>query len=167
MIRRAAPGDAVALAQLQVRTLWATYGPYVEHDKIAAVLPRLEPGWRERLAPRADGLEVWVSEQDGVIDGWVTVGPSRDPDARPGDGELHAIYVEPERIGTGLGRALLARAEERLDATDHPAATLWTLTPNTQARAFYERHGWTEDERPGDNPYADWSPSVRYRKVLS
>jgi ribosomal protein S18 acetylase RimI-like enzyme len=91
------------------------------------------------------------------------VGPSRDETAV---GELYAIYVDPDDWSRGAGRALIARAEERL-AEDYGVATLWVLEGNPRARRFYEAAGWQVDgarqavERLGASP-----AEVRYRKRL-
>jgi GNAT superfamily N-acetyltransferase len=168
--RRAEPADAPALAALQVRSWWVAYGSFVAHEKIERAAARVPDAWAERLV---DGTgvdehdETWVSEHDGVLTGFIGVGTARDPDARPGDGEVRTIYVDPPRFGTGDGHALLERGEERLAALGFAAATLWVLSENGGARAFYERHGWTPDERPGENPYAEWGASTRYRKRLA
>jgi ribosomal protein S18 acetylase RimI-like enzyme len=165
VIRRGVIADADALAEVNARAWWAAYGAFVEHDKIAAELPGLAEGWRRALSDAwRTGREVWVHERDGVLAGWATVGPSRDPDARAGDGELWSLYVAPECMGRGDGHALLVHAEARLAKLGFRGATLWVFDENTVARRFYERHGWTLDDRPGANPWADWGPCVRYRK---
>src|SRR2546423_6827289 len=92
--------------------------------------------WRERLGR----TRTFVAVED-ELQGFVSVGPSRDEDAREGDGELYAIYVEPALIGTGVGHALLAYGERELAGT-YRGATLWVFEANALARRFYERHGW-------------------------
>jgi GNAT superfamily N-acetyltransferase len=170
-VRPARGDDATRLAELQVAAWWAAYGAYVEHEKIARTAQRVPGAWRERLAGAAaddrDAGEHWVLEAEDTLVGWVAVGPSRDRDARPGDGELRAIYVHPERIGQGHGHALLEQGEARLAGLGHRGATLWVFTENAPARAFYERHGWALDDRPGVNPWDDWGPCLRYRKELA
>ena len=95
--------------------------------------------------------------------GFASTGPSRD---EPGVGELYAIYVDPDEWSRGAGRALIARAEERL-AEEYAEATLWVLEDNPRARRFYEAAGWRTDgarqavERLGVSP-----PEIRYRKRL-
>lgn len=168
MIRRAALPDADALAALNERTVWAAYGPHVDHATIERVAEWMPDRWREGLAGEvAAGRETWVLERDGTIAGWTTVGPSRDADAAPGEGELWSIYVEPDRIGTGDGRALHAHAVARLRALGYRAATLWVMAYNDRARAFYARHGWVADPRPGSNPWASWGDAVRLRRDLA
>ncbi len=167
-LRRARADDAAALAALQLRAWRAAYASFVAEEELAAfTVGGRETRWREVLAGERDGApeRTLVSEDEGCLTGFALVGPSRDDDARDDDGELHALYVEPARIGTGLGRALLGAGEAEL-ATRFRAATLWVLEPNTGARAFYARHGWLLDPRPFDRARWSWAPSLRLRKRL-
>ena len=167
MIRRGRVQDAEALAALQVRAWRAAYSSYVsEEDLASAGRPeeRVER-WRSRLALE-DAESATLVAEDGGIAGFVTVGPSRDDDA-DGAGELFAIYVEPERIGTGLGRELVLAGERELREMGFTAATLWTFQANDTARRFYEGAGWRVDERPHDPDRWKWARSVRYRRSLT
>lgn len=51
---------------------------------------------------------------------------------------LDMLFVDPARIGGGVGAALLADAERR------GARRLECFTENHAARRFYARHGWRE-----------------------
>lgn len=118
----------------------------------------------ERFRARPAG--VWVLDDAAEVAGFVSIGESRDPDARPGDGELYALYVDPARIGRGDGHALLVAGEAGLRALGFAAATLWVFERNDHARRFYERHGWAPDDRPGDRWRWSWAPSLRMRRTL-
>jgi GNAT superfamily N-acetyltransferase len=167
VIRLARPADAEPLGALQVRSWWSVYGAFVDHALIIDAALRVRDGWRRRLIDDAEPeSETWVAEHDGAVTGFVTIGPPRDADARDGDGELRAIYIDPPRVGTGDGHALLARGEERLRALGSTASTLWVMSENHGARRFYERHGWAPDALPGENPYTAWGDATRYRKPL-
>ncbi len=50
----------------------------------------------------------------------------------------------PDAWSTGVGKALLRRAEEQL-RPDYDEATLWVLEDNPRARRFYEAAGWAPD----------------------
>lgn len=168
MIRRARLGDVEALAALNERTVWATYGAHVDHAKVAAAAEWMPDRWREGLAGEARlGRETWVLERDGTIGGWVTLGRSRDADATADVGELWSIYVEPDRIGAGDGGALERHATARLRELGFRAATLWVMAYNERARAFYARRGWVTDPRPAENPWASWGEAVRLRRDLA
>jgi ribosomal protein S18 acetylase RimI-like enzyme len=163
VIRPARPEDADALAGVQTRSWRAAYSGYVPVDRIEKHAGERPERWRRILAG-AHGTFVIVGAE-GALVGFVSVGESRDEDARAGDGELWAIYVEPDLIGTGIGTELLNYGEAEM-ARSYTGATLWVFEENAQARRFYERHGWAPDDRPGDPGRWDWAPSVRYRKPL-
>ena len=168
MIRRARIADADALGALNERTVWDSYGAYVDRRRIAAVAEWMPDRWREGLAREAEhGRETWLLEDGGALVGWVTIGRSRDADALPGDGELWSLYVDPDRIGRGDGRALHEHGLARLRALGHTGVTLWVMEGNARGRAFYARHGWVADDRPGINPWADWGPAIRLRRTLA
>ena len=65
-----------------------------------------------------------VAERVGEVVGFVAVGASRDDDA---DGELYAIYVDPEHWGTGVGRKLIHAAETQLRVLAHRDVVLWVF----------------------------------------
>ncbi|WP_410659793.1 GNAT family N-acetyltransferase [Amycolatopsis sp. lyj-112] len=60
-------------------------------------------------------------------------------------GELRAIYLAPERWGTGLGRLLHDTAVTALRDAGHREATLWVLDTNERAQRFYAAAGWVPD----------------------
>jgi GNAT superfamily N-acetyltransferase len=60
-------------------------------------------------------------------------------------GQVQRLYVHPERQRTGIGRALLATAVDRLREAGARAATLWVLETDSRARAVYEALGWMLD----------------------
>lgn len=78
-----------------------------------------------------------------------------------------ALYLAPESVGQGIGRALFAHAVEDLRQRGYTEAILWVLRNNQRARTFYEAAGWTPDgvskteERPGA-----LLDEVRYHKSL-
>lgn len=105
--------------------------------------------------------------RDGQAVGWAAHGPYRDGEVRTGDAELYALYVSPELLGTGIGRALLTESVRRCDAAGYRRMFLWVLRENIRARRFYERAGFRPDgtEEPFD---ADGVavPEVRYAAEL-
>jgi GNAT superfamily N-acetyltransferase len=86
-----------------------------------------------------------VVERDGQVVGFAHTGPSHDADALTDTAEVYAIYLDPEAVGAGLGRALFARAIDEVRSQGFRAATLWALATNGQARRFYEAAGWRPD----------------------
>lgn len=105
-----------------------------------------------------------MSEREGKIVGFVSIGPGRDADA---DGELYAIYVHPKHWGTGIGRELIEAGEERLRELGYRDAILWVLEDNPRAHRFYDAAGWRADgtSRPIEI-FGVEVPEVRFRKKL-
>jgi len=161
LVRRATGDDAEGIAFVQERGWQQAYRhvfPVEELDRGGFIHTAR---WRERLDRPPAGWSTFVADRDGVVVGFTSVGPSRD---ERGIGELYAIYVDPDDWSTGVGRALIERAEEQL-RSEYAEVTLWVLEDNPHARRFYERAGWSLDG--GRKAEARWgvrAPEVRYRK---
>ncbi len=124
---------------------------------------------RARLAAGDGSVVNLVAEtEDGVLAGWAAYGPYRDGEVRTGDGELYALYLPPERIGQGVGRALLTEVTGRCAAAGRPRMFLWVLKENARARRFYEAAGFTPDG--AEEPFEVGGvavPEVRYVRALT
>ena len=159
LVRAAVPEDAEAIAAIHVRAWQEAYAHVFPPERLAALDEAARARqWREGLE---SGWQTLVTED---LSGFVGVGPSRDVE---GEGELYAIYVDPQQWGTGRGRTLMERGLEELRAQGFEEATLWVLEDNPRARRFYEAAGWRldgaakEDEFLGTPVY-----EVRYRIAL-
>jgi GNAT superfamily N-acetyltransferase len=75
----------------------------------------------------------------------VAFGPYRSADVPDGSAELYALYVRPDRIGTGVGRALMSTALTRTRSLGVRHLLLWVLAENDRARRFYARSGFAPD----------------------
>lgn len=147
-IRVAESADAPAVAALHIRAWQWAYEGLISADYLAGLpeqLPRRERFWRELLDAPGPEARTWVAEAEGRIVGFVTVGPSRDPDAGDRTGEVRAVYLDRDVVGKGFGRALFARAQDPLRESGSREATLWVLERNVRARRFYEAAGWRPD----------------------
>ncbi|WP_199546202.1 GNAT family N-acetyltransferase [Streptomyces sp. N35] len=122
---------------------------------------------RKFWAGRPPGVVALVAERDGRIVGFSGFGPTRDDDQAAGASQVYAIYVHPEKIGTGAGRALMHATLDRCRAAGAPSVCLWVLTHNERARRFYERAGFVAD---GTSASYDVDgvpvPEVRYVRRL-
>jgi GNAT superfamily N-acetyltransferase len=161
-IRRARLADAAAIAEVHVRTWQAAYEHVFGAERLATVtVERRLPMWKEILSGDTIGF---VAEEDGRIVGLATVGPSREDDA---EGELYAIYVEPQAWGTAAGHALMRAAVGGLCGRGYRDAILWVLEDNPRARRFYEREGWSLDGNRREGEHLGVATiEVRYRIVL-
>jgi ribosomal protein S18 acetylase RimI-like enzyme len=72
------------------------------------------------------------------------------------------VVVLPHLRGRGHGRTLLDLVRAELKRRGFDELTLWVLTENHPARRFYERYGFTLDDRTRTYPKTQ-VPEVRYR----
>ena len=167
-IREAVPGDARAIAEIHVRSWQATYRGQLTDEYLdgLTVEDRVEQHRRSLEEPRA-GWTTWVVDEGEGPVGFAVTGPSEDADAGERTAELYAIYLDPERLGTGTGRRLFEHAVEDLRSRGFRAATLWVLETNERARGFYEAAGWAHDGTvTSERVDCEMRPTVRYRVEL-
>ncbi|PZS30170.1 MAG: GNAT family N-acetyltransferase [Pseudonocardiales bacterium] len=181
-VRRGDEPDFWAIAQIWVRSWQVGYAGIVPQ----AVLDGLDPVLRHRfLVERAtdpdNDSELLVATGSGIdcqltpcdahspVAGFAMIGPWRDADGSPagdGAGEIRAMYVSPDKWRSGLGRALMGRAEARLDALGHAEQRLWVLAANDRGRRFYESAGWEFDGSRQDYHTGGLVlPEVRYARA--
>jgi GNAT superfamily N-acetyltransferase len=166
-VRRATAEDAHAIASVQVASWRVGYAHAFPAEYLAglSVDERLEL-WTRVLSD--GGFDIFVADRDGRVAGFASAGPTEDADGTGTRGELFALYVEPTAWGRGLGRALLARAEEALREAGFDEATLWVLEDNPRARAVYARAGWKPDGgRKLLTETGVDAAAIRYRKAVS
>jgi GNAT superfamily N-acetyltransferase len=101
-----------------------------------------------------------------VICGFATTAPARDADVVD-DGEVFALYVDPDWWGRGYGAALIAVARRRLVDLGFRNAVLWLLAGNARADRFYRIDGWAPDgPARTDSVWGVTVDEVRYRRAL-
>jgi GNAT superfamily N-acetyltransferase len=165
-LRLAEPEDAIAVAGVHVRSWQAAYRKLLPDDYLDQLRPadRAEKYDFATLDPAKP--RTIVAAEQGLIHGFATTAPSRDPDL-PGDGELCALYVDPESWGRGMGLALVTAARAHLFETGFRNAFLWVLAGNARAERFYRIDRWAPDglERT-DSVWGITVNEVRYRREL-
>ena len=138
---------------------------YTEADRqgVLALAPRLQEGvapWRDPDAVLravtgwvsgsldalpADDRAVFVAEDESGLVGVVTVGTQAhfagDIDAYVGE-----LIVHPNALRTGVGRALMAAAEDWARTRGLTRLTLETGAANDRARRFYASLGYVDEE---------------------
>ncbi|MFD3521115.1 GNAT family N-acetyltransferase [Streptomyces sp. NPDC058653] len=167
-IRAMTADDCEAVAAVRVggwRWAYAGLMPAAYLDAMS-----VEEDAAQRRARLADGdgrVVNLVAERDGAVVGWVCFGPCRDEDVPAGALELYALYVRPEHVSTGVGRALLETCLDHAAADGRSPLLLWVLKENRRARRFYEKAGFTPDgaEEPFEVGGAS-VPEVRYARPL-
>lgn len=166
-IRDARSADAVRVAEINADGWRTAYVGMIDADRLAAIdLDEWARTIRGNLERLTEGSFSLVALMEGEIVGnCFAVSPPRDDDLGPEVTELVAIYVDPGRWRQGIGSALLAAAQDRAGHTGRTEMSLWTLTENAAAQAFYERHGWRPDGAEQIHPVAE-APAIRMRRPL-
>lgn len=143
-VRPAVEQDARAIAEVHVGSWQEAYRGMLPDSYLAGLsIDKREAAWREALVRGSP--EVWVSETESGVGGWVSFGPSRDTGAAPSVAEIEAIYVAPNRWATGMGRELWLAAQKRLVERQFESVTLWVLEENARAIRFYSAAGFAPD----------------------
>jgi len=122
-IRDAVAADAAGIARVHIRSREVAM-PYLPPRRRSDA--EVEAWVREVVLP---GSAVWVAESDGEVVGYAAVS----------DGVLSALYLLSGVRRRGLGTLLLDRAKSH----SPQGLSLFVFQRNTDARAFYERHGFT------------------------
>ena len=140
-LRPACREDADAIAVL-IRTAKAAAMPWL---RVPHTLDEDRAWAAGVLLP---GHDVTVAEDGGEIVGVCATSP----------GSLDHLYVATACQGRGIGRELLARAQQQEPA----GLQLWAFARNAPARRFYERAGFVLVERTDGAGNEEREPDVRY-----
>ena len=135
-LRRANAGDVDAVTAFQ-------RAAYAKNRVLLGVEPQpLQADYTQILAE----YEVWLYESGDGLDGVLILEPRRD------DLLIWSIATAPHLHAQGLGRRLLAAAEERTRALGLAVVRLYTGEKLTGNIAWYERHGFVRErvEELGD-----------------
>jgi GNAT superfamily N-acetyltransferase len=156
VVREARADDADAFVRAHEEAWDATLAPLVGKrlGELASFEARRNAflGSLERMGQDA---RAWVAERDGEIVGIAVY--RREDDTT---GELKDLYVVPTAWGSGVARALIETAIGAMRDRGLSEATLWVAEPNSRARRFYEREGWTADGKTRAGPLGS---ELRYR----
>lgn len=167
-IRDMTLADCRRVSELRIRGWRSAYRGLMPRSYLDALDVQADTERRRARLSQGDGSVVnLVAERDGEALGWAAHGPYRDGEVRTADAELYAIYISPDLLGRGIGRALLAESVRRCTAAGHTRMFLWVLKENTRARRFYERAGFHADG--AEEPFEVDGvavPEVRYTAAL-
>ncbi|MYV52141.1 GNAT family N-acetyltransferase [Streptomyces sp. SID3212] len=161
--------DCEAVAEIRVRGWQYAYAGLMPKPFLDAMSVEKETVRRRAyLTEPTPGVLNLVAEHAGRVVGWGCSGPCRDEDVPAGTAEVYALYVRPDRIATGVGRALMDALTAAAGEAGHGALVLWVLKENDRARRFYTRSGLAPDgaEEPFDVA-GTHVPEVRYTRHLT
>ncbi|HXS46933.1 MAG TPA: GNAT family N-acetyltransferase [Solirubrobacterales bacterium] len=136
-IRVADSADVLAIHRLVQRA----YGHYV--SRIGRPPGPMEDDYEAKVL----GGHVSVADEDGSVVGLIVL--IQEPDHLL----VENVAVEPERQSEGIGRALLAFAEDVAREAGLSTLRLYTHAAMTENLAFYPRLGYGETGRRVDNGF--------------
>jgi ribosomal protein S18 acetylase RimI-like enzyme len=122
-LRAARPGDDERLRAIYLAATMSSYG---------RELTWLEPILRDPATSLEPADWTVVAERASTVLGYAAVTCAH----------LENLYIDPPAQGQGVGAVLLREVERRL-AASFDVVTLRCLHANSEARRFYDRHGYT------------------------
>ena len=159
-VRRVRADEWKAFRAIRLRALGDSPSAFAARLEEETALP--DGDWRADVAEyaKSDEAAAFVAEEDGVLVG-LAGGFVEDG----GDVRLVAMWVEPERRRSGVGRALTEAVVEWARARG-AAVALWVNERNAPAVALYHRLGFvpTGERQPlRSDPAAS---GIRMRRAL-
>ena len=134
--------ETEAVIRLWHETTRVAY-PYLPTEQ-AHTLEDARNFFRDHITPKHD---LFVAEADGALLGYMAIR----------GGYVDRLYIHPSVQRRGAGSALIAKARELSPA----GLELFTYQQNTQARVFYEQHGFRA-VKFGISPPPESAPDVEY-----
>lgn len=122
-VARASDADQIASVFLRSRKAYVMHAPLAHDDEDVRQ-------WIREVVLAT--TSTFVAEADGGVVGFVSYA------VREGTGWIEHLYVAPGHTRAGVGSAQLKIALQNLPCTIH----LYTFQGSTEARRFYERHGF-------------------------
>ena len=146
-VRLARTSDVDGIAAVNIRS-W--------QERFAATLPAevldgmdasdLAMVWASGiLNPPTPGHRLLVAVEGPDVVGYAAIGPSQDPDADAGTGELLALEVDPLQQRQGHGSRLLSAAAEHARAGGWDTVLVWCPLDDEPRRGFLQSAGWAPD----------------------
>jgi len=140
-VRRAAAGDAPAIARVRVESWGTTYrglipDAYLDGMKVDASAAL----WDRVLTAEPGTTSVYVAEHGPDIVGFAC-GTLLTPPKHGFGAELAAVYLRREFQRAGIGRKLFGAVVEAQRGHGATGILTWVIAGNTAARRFYEGLG--------------------------
>lgn len=171
-VRSATVNDAPAVGQVQALVWQEAYDGVVPPQVHAAFDPQSFAGaWRDSLRTPPEGVHrLLVACAGEQVIGFVSIGPSQDPDAGQTTGEITALGVHPMHRQQGHGSRLVNAAVDILREAGAEHLATWCLVEHESLRAFLTGSGLVPDGAYRDrviSPDDDTAREVRLTAAVS
>jgi GNAT superfamily N-acetyltransferase len=146
-VRLAWADDAPAIAGVQARAWRQSYAHLLPDAVLADIdADAFAHAWQQAIAkPPSARHRVLVALEGNTVVGFAATTPSDDPDAKPSDGEVIALHVDPDATGVGHGSRLMSALADTLRADGFARARVWVIAGDDAIRRFLEPAGWGAD----------------------
>jgi GNAT superfamily N-acetyltransferase len=146
-VRLARTSDVDEVADVNVRSWRQRFAGTLPEAVLAGLDPSdLAMVWASGiLNPPTPLHRLLVAVESGHVVGYAALGPSQDPDADAGIGELLALEVDPERQREGHGSRLVAAVVDHARAATMVELSVWCPLGDEPRRAFLQAAGWGPD----------------------
>jgi GNAT superfamily N-acetyltransferase len=141
VIRDATLNDVQTISDIRIRSWQFIYKGEMPDDHLTGLDPRTSDArWRVMIDGTTPRSRVLVTHDGGAVTGFIAVEPASEQHFGY-EAYLSAIYVEPDHIGRGLGRALFDAGRAWMRQAGYADVFWWVIGVNRRAIAFYERMG--------------------------
>ncbi|MFP7479945.1 GNAT family N-acetyltransferase [Terribacillus saccharophilus] len=137
-IRDAGKADCWRIGEISMLGWQSAYQDILPADYLAAIRVEDRAARFERVLE--SGSLLHVAEAGGKIVGFISGGKCRDSVHPDYDGEVYAIYLDPDHMKRGIGKLLMRSLEKQLVAGGMSGVIAWMLVGN-DAKHFYESLG--------------------------
>jgi ribosomal protein S18 acetylase RimI-like enzyme len=143
-VRFATLQDAAAVANLHLIASRALYEGVVPEAHWQSTPPAKRLAfWKEAI--EFGEPQVMVATEGQEVVGFVGFDRSRDPKSKNTTGEIWTIYVDPDRLGEGVGLALWDAANEELQEEGCTDVTVWVPLRSDRALRFFDAAGFKRE----------------------
>lgn len=144
-VRLARTSDVDDLAGVQIRAWTADFGNLLPAESLGSLdASDVALEWARGLL-QPGGHRLLVAYAGDTLVGYAALGPSSDPDARPGSAEILALEVDPPHRGAGHGSRLLAAVVDTAGDSGLTELVIWVPLVAERRRAFLMSAGWGPD----------------------
>ena len=134
VLRQANTIDAYEIARIHVKAWQSAYLGMIPDSYLQSLdVDQRARNWEKILESSIEGNQTIVAEIDGVIVGFIGIGPSRES-GELNLAEVFAIYVDPINQNLGVGSNLMKGEIQILKDHRFRGAMLWVLDQNIQTR---------------------------------
>ena len=138
-VRQANIEDASGIARVHVASRLAAYKNIIPDSVLdKQSVKKEEIVWQKVLAEKPERVFVAIAPKNRIV-GFVGFGPSQ---SRENEGEIYAIYNNPDYFRSGTGRLLWEAARDQLVSSGLSTIMALVITENTPSRKFYEGVGF-------------------------